>query len=171
MTDDEIKVWMPLINRWVHQRAGKLSRLDKEDLKQECALALLVAEDRIREALADSKSHAGRLVSRILKQKIIDVLRHQRRLIRCETLSDPVIAREAGRVIDPRHPGEEYPIPEKSLESLDYRDREFVRLRIEEDLPMTGVAKHFQISRPAAYRMERRTVKKLKKELTSGTNA
>lgn len=92
---------MPLVDRGVRRYASSSPRQDREDLKQTCALAIIESESDVNKALARGGDHAAKLVSKIVRNTLVNEFRRgqrPKRRAQVESLSDPQTFREASRV-------------------------------------------------------------------------
>lgn len=166
MEDQDIKRWMPLIDRGVNRHASSVPRQQKQDLRQECALELIRAEDKITKALARGDDHAARLVSRIVRTTLIDRFRRSIRQPQQASLSEPKIFRAAEKAHVTEAPTDKYHEQiGRAAEQLEDDERAVVELTMTEGLKAEEIAKRLGWSRRQVERLKASAVKRLKRIL------
>lgn len=80
---DIVSLWQPVIRLAVRQTARNLRSTEREDLEQECFLALLEKQEVVSEVFSRSPKEGEKFAYKLCRDKIVDIFRAARHLTDC----------------------------------------------------------------------------------------
>lgn len=116
--DNETTRWLPQIDAAIRKYAAGQSREEREDLRQECHLALFEARIRIAEVAGRGGSEeAVKFVSAISRNTVVEKIRGNKHLRQQGSLSDPDVFRDADAGQPPLSSHSAVRVPREAIEA------------------------------------------------------